>query len=388
MFINRKNLFLFYLVFNAVPGVSYAAPVQVPAKPIVQDAQIAIVYEVEPSPVMSAELVAVFERFHQSPTQPEVLQALFDVRESLFDYVDIKLADSSSLNIGEAQRLLMALSMIDDDRALTNMLVIGRKFINVTSVSQQLLLLLRELPVNKQVLSYVDELIRSNLKDVVIVRSALLYYAAGDIPEGLRWASMYRSPNVNPELRFAALYLSAVLQEDVQVARWLLELLVSENSLPTYQQYYLMLGLGRVLLQDEFKELQSKFNIAPSVKQAALRHLEFIDGDDSVRESLIDVMLASAYPEQRRLAIGFLLQQQKLAERWEKLDNETRLTALRMARTLGLGIWPIETQIELEDNLQANAIYIAIAFLLVLALWGFMGYRFRCTSFNESQPNN
>jgi hypothetical protein len=290
-------------------------------------------------------------------------------RGALVAHARHRLADTEKLlSTEEAGMLVLALSLVKDDEALSLIVKMGNRFVQETGFTRQLLLILRDLPVNDQIQSYVDNLLEHGRDNPELLRSALLYYAAVQHPSAMRWAAYYRTPGIDPKIRFAGLYLASVLSKDATVKQWLLDEVSRQSPVPAYQQYYLLRAYRFQAEDAEFDHIASKFSTAPSVLQHVQREDEFVAAEQEIKPSLAKHLLNSPHYEQQRIALLFWLAEGKLPDIWAQLDSRKRLMAIRLAISHDIKLWPEQSQETYTAEQPDYSKYFLVGSLIFLVL--------------------
>jgi len=319
---------------------------------------------------------------------------LHESRQALFSHAQQRLANTEEpLNTEEAGVLILALSLVKDDEALNFIAQMGIRFYQETGFTQQLLYTLRDLPVNDQIQSYVDNLLEHGRDKPELVRSALLYYAAVEHPAAMRWAAYYRTPGIDPKVRFSGLYLASILSKDTAVAQWILDDLSRQPPVPTYQQYYLLRAYQRQVDGAEFNHFATKFSVAPSVLKQTQLENEFLIADHELKPSLVKYLLNSPHYEQQRMALLSWLQEGKLLENWTYLDTDKRLLAIRLANKNNIRLFPAQVQETDESGKTDNSKYYLLSVFVLIALAimttvRFMFNRNNTESFEDESKKN
>jgi len=323
-------------------------------------------------------LAGLLQRFRQQSDELQLVADLNQYLNLLISYVDQRLLDKvHALSRNEAVELMTVLSLVADSKAIDSLISIGMRFIDEPDVVQSLLLILRELPVTAQVRAYVDAVFEKNRGKPQVVRSALLYYVAVQHDAGMRWAAYYRSPGIDPQLRFAGLNLAAILSDDDQVTRWILEELNAEPATPAYQQYYLLQGLSANITEEEFNHLLPGFNISSVVVKEFQRLRDFNNATGDQKYKLAGFMLVSPHMDQQQEALRYYLENRQIMDVWPQLGVSKRLTAIRLANTHGWALLPVAGQeIPVAKDPGRSIVYIAVGLLLfVLLVMGLRSFR-------------
>ena len=336
--IHRFCKLLFLGLFCMPAAVLAEAPVDL-QRPIITE-----VYEPAVEDDTAALLPAVLVAFREQPDDLQVVTDLNKNSATILAYTEQRMAsDAPPLSSDAAGELMVALSLINDERALNTLLALAERYNRNTEMSQAVLLMLRDMPVTEPVLAYVDKLVETNRTASAspgLVRSALLYYLAVKHSAGMRWAAVYRSPGIDPQLRFAGLALAASLVKDDQVTRWLLAELTKQPPVARYQQYYLLAGLYASITEAEFDTLLPRFSVTPTVVKDFQRLRDFNRADETEKNKLAGFMLVSPYLDQQQTALTYFLQQHTMLEVWPRLDVTRRLSAIRLSHSLGISILP------------------------------------------------
>ena len=321
-----------YAVVPDIPGVV--------SDQALTEKQIISVKKLEPSILNIDPVVAdLLQRFRRQPDDLQLIDDLNDNANIVLAYVKQRLADETQgITIDETKELMLALSVMKQEQAHTRLVELAEFHQNNTEIAQKALLLLRDLPVTESVLAYLDRLFKTSRSNIPLIRSTLLYYIAVKHQTGMRWAAYYRSPGIDPQLRFAGMVLAAILTKDDQVTRWILDELKTEPPVPAYQQYYLLQGLQTSITEKEFNYLITQLKISPVVLKEFQRPHEFNKATGEKKHRLAGFMLTSPHIEQQQKALEYFLLEQKILDIWTSLDANKRLSAIRLANTLGLSI--------------------------------------------------
>lgn len=319
------------------------------------------------SPELEIDSVAkkLLQRFRSQPVELQIVDELNKNSEGFLNHIHQRLADTiQPLSVSEAGELMLPLSLIKDEQALTVLLQVAERFNDNVRISQQVLLMLRELPVTETVLAYVDDLLKARRNSPVLIRSALLYYVAVKHEAGMRWAAYYRSPGIDPQLRFAGLTLAALLSQDDQVTRWILKELKAKPAIPTYQHYYLLQALSANVTEAEFNQLLKSFTAAPVVVKEFQRVRDFNKATGAAKHKLAEFMLTSAYSNQQQTALEYYLNNHKVMDIWPGLKQSKRLSVIRLSHKLGVPILPVADSG--HDFTLEHMTYIGFILLIVL----------------------
>ncbi len=326
----------------------------------------------QPQVAGSHEYIDILQEFILQPGDLQTIERLYENRVALVEYATHRLSDEArSLSVDEVSALMSALSLINDERALNAFLALAEGFSKDSELSQSVLLMLRDMPVTAPVLAYVDNLIETNRnKQPELVRSALMYYLAVRNNAGMRWAGYYRSPGIDPQLRFAGLALAAALIKDDQVTRWILAELTNQPAVPRYQQYYLLQALHTSVTEAEFDQLLPGLSVAPTVIKEFQRLRDFNTAAAERKQTLAGYMLASPYRDQQQLALKYYIINHSVMEVWPRLDTTRRLSAIRISHALGVSILPeaeaVNEQIPDASSLSTGFLWGVLCILAVL----------------------
>ena len=162
---------------------------------------------------------------------------------------------------------------------------------------------LRQLPASGMARAYADSLLASLDTGPAIKRAALLYYAARPHPQARRWMIQYRSPGTDPSIRYAGLYLAAVMG-DRSVLRWISALL--EAGRPANEQYYLLLGLAELVPLNTFLAKVRDLDLAPGVREKVVQVARLRYARQSTTGPVVsfqDISPAGAAPDTGRLPL-------------------------------------------------------------------------------------
>ena len=329
------------------------------------------------------EIAYLLKRFYEQPSDLKLIADLDANTDKLLDYIDSRLSNEDRpLSDKEANELLTVMSLMKDERALAALLALAGSQSNDTDASQAVLLILRDLPVTAPVIAYVDGLIERHRANHELIRSALLYYMAVRQNAGMRWAAYYRSPGMDPRLRFAGLSLAAVLSKDDQVTHWILTELKATPAIPAYQQYYLLAALHANVKEAEFDQLLPQFTVSPVVVKEFQRLRDFNRSVGEEKHRLAGFMLASPYLDQQRAAIKYFIEKHEIDLIWPRLDTARKLSVVRLSNLHGLPIvdsddeLPVESKAESDlpdTSFVAMSVYVVCGVLVVLISW--FGFR-------------
>lgn len=183
-----------------------------------------------------------------------------------------------------------------------------------------------------------------------IRRQALVALAIQRDPRGRTWAIKYRDdPDI--ELRAAALFLAASLGD--RTAAEPITLLLREQPSASYR-YGLLLGLAELLDPGEFETHAAPAQRFESDYASAHRIARFRSGGADTRAALFREMLASSYPNERRLAVRDRLAREQLAELtslladWEHVAPPVRATLAGEIHRAGYRITERDRQLVIE----------------------------------------
>ena len=374
-----------YAVDSGAPGAvsGQLLPNQSLPDPAFTEKQIISVKKLEPSIVNINPVMAdLLKRFRKQPDDLQLIDDLNHNTNIILASIKQRLADKTQrVTIDETKELMLVLSVMRHEQALVRLIELAEYHQNNTETGQKALLLLRDLPVTEPVLSYVNRIFNTSRNNTPLVRSALLYYLSVKHKTGMRWAAYYRSPGIDPQLRFAGMVLAAILTRDDQVTRWILHELKTEPPVPAYQQYYLLQALQTSITEQEFNYLITQLKISPAVLKEFQRLLDFNKATGEQKHRLADFMLTSPHLEQQQKALEFFLLEQKILDIWPSLDANKRLSAIRLSNTLGLPIvskkdaMTTETATPLLQLLSTSMFaHPVIVVLALFLLWS--GYRY------------
>lgn len=372
------------LFFVSLPAYAVASDTQgIASDQTFTEKQIISVKKLKPSILNIDPVVAdLLQRFRSQADNFQLIDDLNDNANAVFAYIKQRLTDKTQqIAIDETKELMLALSVMKHEQAHAKLVELAEYHQSNTEIAQEALLLLRDLPVTEPVLAYLDRLFKTSRSNIPLIRSTLLYYIAVKHKTGMRWAAYYRSPGIDPQLRFAGMVLSAILTKDEKVTRWILDELKTTPPVPVYQQYYLLQALHVSITEKEFNYLITQLNISPVVLTEFQRLRDFNKATGEKKRRLAGFMLTSPHRGQQQKALEFFLLEQNILDIWTSLDAGKRLSAVRLANTLGLSIVSKEDVMATEAATPLLQLittpvfaYLVIVVLLLFLLW--YGYRY------------
>ena len=324
----------------------------------------------------------LLKRFHQQPGDLRLIDDINQNATVVLTHVQQRITNETQrISIDEAKQLLLILSVMKHEMANDQFIALADYYSDNTTFIQQALLIMRDMPVTEAALASVNNIIKTNRDNVPVVRSALLYYLSVQHKSGMRWAAYYRSPGIDPQLRFAGMSLAATLSEDDQVTRWILDKLKSEPAIPVFQQYYLLQALHASVSEREFEHLISQLNISQVVIKEFQRLLDFNKSTGEQKRKLANFMLASPYMDQQNLALKYFILERQILDVWGNLGVSKRLSAVRIANALNIPIdsrnEAVKAEIEMplpKSLTQSTFAYLVTITFVLFLLW--LGYKY------------
>lgn len=309
------------------------------------------------------DTVLLLKKFQNKPDDIKLVHELFVKKYALHNHLWQQL-DNGEDNLGIAVTI-EALSLINSASAMSFLVSNKYNFIDDTDLNIYILKLLRELPPSENISAYLSKLLTIKADDDLLVRNVLLAMASYEMPDKARWVAYYRSPGIDPDIRFIGLYLSSLQSKDEVLQGWILDALFDKNKPPPYQHYYLLVALSRQMSNQQFNDFLSRSYVNSDVIASVMLEREFYNGSNEQRKQLAMQLVNSRYSDQRISAISFLLQHQGFKKTWQQLNQQQRLSAIRLSYKLGIAVVIEATNIENEAML-SQRFYMPLVVLLSL----------------------
>ncbi len=316
-----------------------------------------------------ARVSAMLSKFKDGLYDIDLINQLQLDEKTVYEYVEKNI--NGNISQSELLLIMQVLSLIDSPKSITLLLSIGEKFKGNPEVQIGLLELLSELAESKEAAVYFDEIFKNNRNwDVNTLRAALLSVSISHSSKVSRVASYYRSPGISSDVRFIGLYMSSLLGKDKTLKRWILKILLAENKPPAFQHYYLLIALSRQMSDVEFNDFLSRSYVSKVVISSVKTERLFYQGDADTRLKLASNLINSNYADQRNTAISFLLKEQGFEKTWQQLNQQQRLSAIRLSYKLSV---PFVSR-TIDESFSGN--YLWYVFTLgVILLIVFTGFR-------------
>ncbi len=305
-------------------------------------------------------LVSLLEKFKSKPDDLELIKELSIHEKVLLQHARKQLEESS--NESNLIITIEALSLINSVDAISFLFSSDDERSNNIELTINLLRYLREMPLSESVNTYLDFLLKKHSKNLSLLQNILLSMAIYDAPNTAKWATYYRSPGIDPEVRYLGLYLASMLGKDDTLQRWILDVLFDKNKPPTHQHYYLLVALSRQLSDEVFNDFLSRSYVSKIIIDNVKLERDFHQGSTETRLQLAPQLINSNYAEMRNTTFSFLLKEQGFEKTWEQLNQQQRLSAVRLSHKLEV---PIVTPN--ADELAANH-YLWISLILAVLL--------------------
>jgi len=333
-------------------------------KEVVLDNQKSILnVESAPEIIFNKKIIFLLEKFRKSPDDLELIKELSANEKALLQYARKQLENTASKL--DVQVVIEALSLINSEEVASLFISTNGKVIDYAKLDVNILVYLRELPESESINTYFDLMLKTYSKDLSSLRNILLSMSLYDSSITAKWASYYRSPGINSETRYLGLYLASMLGKDETLQRWILEALFAKNKPPAYQHYYLLVALSRQMDDGEFYDFLSRSYVNKNIISSVKMERNFYQGENKLRLQLAPTLINSSYPDQRNAAISFLLKEQGFEKTWRQLNQQQRLSAIRLSYKLGVPI--VSPYIpESEDNHYLWYILLLVIILLVV----------------------
>lgn len=334
-----------------------------------QDSLESKIVEVKPAAIaLNKEIAGLLKRFQDKPDDLSVIKQLNVDGDRVVEYVAERI--KHTMERPEFLMLLEALSLTNNQKATEYLVSLGTQFHDDADLTINLLSKLQEMPLTESVNGYFDLLMKENRDNVFLLRTTLLAMAIAEVPEVKRWATLYRSPGIDQEIRFIGLYLASTLGKDETLQRWILEILLDENKPPAYQHYYLLVALSRQMSDEHFYDFLSRSYIAEKVIDSVKLERQFYQGNTELRLQLASKLINSSYADQRNTAISFLLKEQGFEKTWQQLNQQQHLSAIRLSYKLGIPLVSESNDEPIKDNYFWYVLIFSIIGLLV-----FIGFK-------------
>lgn len=161
---------------------------------------------------------------------------------------------------------------------------------------------------------FVISLLKDEVPDKEVLKSALLYLAWNKVKSAKPYLSVYTVPVAGTDYQYLSLYLAGVLGEK-EYLPVILEAL--NDTTPVYKQYYLLLGLSQLLAKDDFVRVINSSYIDSDVREKVLRVINLKDMIKPTNISQYQSLLISSLDEERSSLLDFLI---KTMDRNDLLD--------------------------------------------------------------------
>lgn len=286
----------------------------------------------------------------QLSTQPELLAA----------YVERQLYTMHGER-SDIRALIRMFVLTLGEKAIDPLLSWGKQFEDRADVVRSIIIAMEYLPENSRLRQFVNTQLDNERQSPDVIRSALIFHIARPDETSKPWAIQFRSPGVSNQYRYLGLYLAAEVFGDQRLFAWIMELL--QQQPPEYQRYYLHLALARVVGNAQYQQLAQRLPLASTVRDSVQRQLRFMEADDAQRLSLVSAMLASAFHEERRQALAYLIASRNSERLSELLNGPMAAQVYRKAQYAG---------IDLRSEQQLKASPRAVQNMPGIGLWRYL----------------
>lgn len=338
----------------------------------------------------NAEIVALLSMFKNKPDNLDLIKKLTVKLNPLFAYVKQRLVND--ITWSELSMIIEVLSLINSTESTSFLISLGSQYVNNINLNINILKHLREMPQSEKMDAYINLLLQKNPKEFPLVRSILLSISNYKSSDMNRWVVKYRSPGIEPEIRFLALYLSSLLGKDETLKQWILQIMFDKKKPPAYQHYYLLMALSHLMSDETFYDFLSRSYVSPLTIKSVKLGRKFHQNDDKTRMNLALELVNSSHPDQRNTAISFLLKYHGFEKTWQQLNQHQRLSAIRLSYKLGIPVF-IEKDKNKQiinddevDNAPAgyrhNLFWLAIGMVVMIMLRKYVVFREQSDSAN------
>ena len=162
----------------------------------------------------------------------------------------------------------------------------------------------------------------NNDRPVIMQRTALWYFAKHKDQRARKWVNKFALKNSKPGTQDAALVLAAALN-DQRVKPIIVGMLHQKNKFTIESN--LLMALVELVKPDEFSSLTAMLNKNTRHYQSMLRRVKFKWSTAQEKSSMANTMLNSRFPEEKRKAIKYLLDQNKEEMLKSFINNDKNL---------------------------------------------------------------
>ena len=293
----------------------------------------------------NAEIVALLSMFKNKPDNLDLIKKLTVKLNPLLAYVKQRL--DNDVTWSELSMIIEVLSLINSTESTSFLISLGSQYVNNIDLNINILKYLREMPQSEKMDSYINLLLQKNPKELPLVGSILLSMSNNKSSDMNQWIVKYRSPGIEPEIRFLALYLSSLSGKDETLKQWILQIMFDKKKPPVHQHYYLLMALSHLMSDETFHDFLSRSYVSPLTIKSVKLERKFHQGDDKTRMKLALQLVNSRHSDQRIAAISFLLKYQGFEKTWQQLNQKQRLSAIRLSYKMGIPVF-----IEKDKNKQ------------------------------------
>lgn len=216
------------------------------------------------------------------------------------------LLDENS-NVKLVMQLITVLGQIGDASSIDPIIQAAQKYPDNPFIHQNALQAFALMPQTQDTYNFAAAQL-DNERPFIMQRTALWYFAKHKDVRAKKWLNKFAIKGSTPNIRDAALVLAAAL--DDQRAKPIIVSMLQQKQKPVIEKNLLM-ALVELVNPDEFSSLTSMVNQNTRHYQSMLRRVKFKWGTPQEKSSMINAMLNSRFPEEKRKAIKYLLDQNK-----------------------------------------------------------------------------
>jgi HEAT repeat protein len=204
-------------------------------------------------------------------------------------------------------KLIAILGAIGDARSIQPILDAVRS--EPENIHKHVFLALSQMPMTKESFDFAVALLTEE-HNVIVQRSALVYFAAHRERRALNWAKKYSQPDINKELRLAALFLLARLGEQ-EAKGLILEALKSEQKRSNLET--MLRSLAEVTTPEEFISITDNMNLdkKPQWFHSAQWITKFRNAEGKRKAVFAERLLTSDYYWDIREAAQYLIKEEE-----------------------------------------------------------------------------
>ena len=217
----------------------------------------------------------------------------------------VLLNDNSNLKL--VIQLITVLGQIGDASSIGPIIQAAQKNPDNTFIYQNALLTFANIPQTQDTYNFAAAQL-NNERPRIMQRTALWYFAKHKDVRAKKWVNKFAIKNTNPDVQDAALVLAAALN-DQRAKPIIVDMLRKKQKRGIESN--LLLALTEFVKPDEFNRLTSMVDQNTRQYQSMLRRVKFKWGTAQEKSSMAKIMLKARFPEEKRKAIKYLLDQNK-----------------------------------------------------------------------------